>query len=84
MTNIYKGSRDGWEKVIFASRVFDKGPTLIIVKSTTGAIFGGYTSKNWAASGGFVKDTDAFVFNLNTKYTPSNYDYAVHMWSNGF
>jgi hypothetical protein len=36
--------RDGWEKEIFVSRVFNKGPTLIIVKSTTGAIFGGYTS----------------------------------------
>ena len=31
-----------------------------------------------------MKDTDAFVFNMNTKYTPNNYDYAVQTYPSGF
>ena len=45
--NIYNGSRDGWETAVFREKVFNKGPTLIILKTSEGAICGGYTSKNW-------------------------------------
>jgi hypothetical protein len=45
--NIYNGSRDGWGIGIFKQKVFNKGPTIIILKTTEGAICGGYTSKNW-------------------------------------
>jgi hypothetical protein len=49
--SIYKGSRDGWAIDIFKGKVFNKGPTLIIIRTKTGAICGGYTSKNWDFSG---------------------------------
>jgi hypothetical protein len=42
--NIYKGSRDGWEFDIFAKNVFEKGPIIMILKTTKGAICGGYTT----------------------------------------
>jgi hypothetical protein len=45
--NIYNGSRDGWHYTEFEKRVFNKGPTLIVLKTTEGAICGGYTSMNW-------------------------------------
>jgi hypothetical protein len=44
--NIYNGSRDGWEIAKFKEKVFNQGPTLIILKTTNGAVCGGYTSKN--------------------------------------
>ena len=31
-----------------------------------------------------MKDTDAFVFNMNTKYTPNNYDKAISTLPSGF
>jgi hypothetical protein len=48
--NIYNGSRDGWHKDVFIAKVFNKGPTLIILKTSEGALCGGYTSKNWDGS----------------------------------
>jgi hypothetical protein len=45
--NIYDSSRDGWTFAVFKQKVFGKGPSLIILKATNGAICGGYTSKNW-------------------------------------
>jgi hypothetical protein len=33
---------------------------------------------------GFTKDNSAFVFNLNDKFIPSNYDKAIDDCSNGF
>ncbi len=69
------GSKDGWEIAKFGQLVYNKGPTLIIVKTTKGRICGGYTSKNWINSkGGLVDDADAFVFSVDTftKYLPTN------------
>jgi len=69
------GTRDGWEIAKFRELVYNKGPTLIIVKTTKGRICGGYTSKNWDANGcRYVADADAFVFSVdtNTKYLPTN------------
>ena len=82
--NIYQGSRDGWTKEIFREKVFNMGPTLIILKTTQGAICGGFTSKNWDVSNKYVNDIDAFVFNIHNKYTPSNYDKAIYTLSDGF
>jgi hypothetical protein len=34
--------------------------------------------------GGYTKDDSAFVFNLNDKFIPSNYDNAIYNHSSGF
>ena len=82
--NIYKGSRDGWSKEVFGQKVFNQGPTLILVKTKKGVICGGFTSKSWAASGGYTNDNAAFVFNLNDKFTPTSYDNAIYLVNDGF
>ena len=33
--------------MIFIKKCENKGPTILIVKSNKGQIFGGYTEKNW-------------------------------------
>ena len=70
----------------FREHVFNKGPTLILVKVTNGRICGGYTSNNWDGSDKWVSDTNAFVFSLhnNTKYTPTSTGHAICTRSNGF
>ncbi len=54
LLNIFKGSQDGWAGEIFKLKVFNKGPTLLILKTTEGAKCGGYTSKNWDGSAKWI------------------------------
>ena len=41
---IYRASRDGWESNIFHQKCDNKGPTIVLVRSELGKIFGGYAS----------------------------------------
>ena len=41
------------------------GRLLIIIQTTSGYRFGGYTSKSWTSSNSFIKDELAFIFSLN-------------------
>jgi hypothetical protein len=75
--NIYNASRDGWGTKKYTERVFNKGPTLIILKTSEGFICGGYTSKNWDCSNKWTDDIDAFVFNMTHKYIPNNRQKAI-------
>ena len=45
---IYRASEHGYTAESFHECCDDKGPTLIVVKSTNGCIFGGYTTKHWS------------------------------------
>ncbi|KXJ08368.1 BTB/POZ domain-containing protein KCTD21 [Exaiptasia diaphana] len=48
-TLLYRGSRDGWASSIFHSKCDSfSGPTMVVIKSTGGYIFGGYTEQSWA------------------------------------
>jgi hypothetical protein len=82
--NIYKGSRDGWSKEIFGQKVFNQGPTIVLVKTKLGAICGGFTSKSWGGNNVYANDNAAFVFNLNDKFIPSYYDGAIRLRNDGF
>jgi hypothetical protein len=82
--NIYNASRDGWYYTEFTKRVFNRGPTLIVLKTTEEAICGGYTSKNWDGSDKYTDDFDAFVFNMTHKYIPNNSQNAICTDPKGF
>ena len=46
----------------------NKGPTISIIKSECGNIYGGYTSKSWtSANGEHTEDKEAFVFLIESK-----------------
>ena len=57
---------------------------MIVLKTTEGAICGGYTSKNWDGSGKYTDDIDAFVFNITHKYIPNDRQKAIATHSQGF
>jgi hypothetical protein len=84
VTNIFKGSRDGWSKEVFGQKVFCQGPTIVLLRTKKYRICGGFTSKSWAASGGYTNDNAAFVFNLAGKVHPSNCNGAISLRSDGF
>ena len=48
---IYRASEHGYTAESFHEYCDDKGPTLIVIKSSGGWIFGGYTTQSWKASG---------------------------------
>ena len=51
---LYRASEHGYTPESFHEYCDDKGPTLIIVKSSGGWIFGGYTTKSWSGHGIYI------------------------------
>ena len=65
---LYKGTEDGDTIGIFHKKCDNQGPTISIIESTDGHIFGGYTSKSWNTNNkSDVPDPDSFLFNINIK-----------------
>jgi len=60
---LYIASEDGDNGVVFHKKCDDQGPTVAIIESTTGAVFGGYTDATWKGNG-WAKSTKAFLFRL--------------------
>ncbi len=60
---LYRGTRDGFTWDSFHSKCDDHPKTVIVVRSNNN-IFGGYTSSTWNNQGGFISDSNAFLFNL--------------------
>jgi len=63
-TLIYNATKDGFESKKFHEKCNNKGPTITLICSN-GYLFGGYTSVSWCSSGGYVNDSNAFIFLLN-------------------
>jgi hypothetical protein len=61
---IYRASRDGFEATKFHYKCDHKPNTLIVIKSTNGNIFGGYTEKSWSGSNNYKTDYNSFIFSL--------------------
>ena len=51
MKLLYRASEHGYTANSFYEYCDDKGPTLIIIKSSEGWIFGGYTTQSWSGDG---------------------------------
>eukprot|EP00300_Choanocystis_sp_HF-7_P013446 c18301_g1_i2.p1 GENE.c18301_g1_i2~~c18301_g1_i2.p1 ORF type:complete len:576 (+),score=119.36 c18301_g1_i2:33-1730(+) len=76
---LYRGSRDGFTPQAFHSKCDEKnlppdlvGPTLTIIQSAEGFVFGGYSKAPWrGAAGNYVQQpaSDVFIFSLKG---PSN------------
>jgi len=68
---LWRGSRDGFGADDFHSRCDGEKNTLTIIKTTTGFIFGGYTTQAWASPkyNEYKRDPYAFLFTFKN---PSN------------
>jgi len=64
---IYRASQDGFEASKFHTKCDNKPNTLIIVKSTDGNVFGGYTEQTWNHTGNYKADPNSFIFSLINK-----------------
>jgi hypothetical protein len=65
---LMRGSRDGFDCKKFHELCDDRGPTLTIVESTLGKVFGCYTAVKWASvDGKYLPDPNAFIFSLTNR-----------------
>ena len=67
---IYKATRDGGTGKNFHSHCDNKGPTLTLINSTNGYIFGGFISISWEGPTSWTyksNDDSAFIFSINNK-----------------
>ena len=60
-------SKNGTQSQDFHIYCDDKGPTLILVKTTKNKIFGGFTPLDWKKNGDqlYDKSNQTFIFSLN-------------------
>ena len=81
---LYKATEDGDTITHFHSKCDNKRNTLMIIKTTTQYIFGGFTKVGWKnVKGEDIYDDNAFCFSINLKkiYTIKEPKYALHCQS---
>jgi len=61
---LYIASRDGDDASSFHSACDNKGPTIVIVQTTSGAVFGGYAGESWGGSYRWITSSDSFMFSF--------------------
>lgn len=69
---LYSGDRDGWKFKDFHRTSDGKYPTLVLVQSSNGRIFGGFSTTRWYSydkeeQGKYEADDSAFVFSLDNE-----------------
>ncbi|CAG8631864.1 1303_t:CDS:2 [Paraglomus brasilianum] len=62
---LLRGSRDGFDSDVFHALCDFQGATVVIIKTGSGQIIGGYNPVNWKSSGEWIATTESFIFNLN-------------------
>jgi hypothetical protein len=63
---LFRASRDGWNVADFHQCCDGKGPTVVVVRSESGHVFGGATDSSWNSVGGYTQAA-AFLFGLHTQ-----------------
>jgi len=61
---IYRATRDGFGATDFHSKCDSYQNSLVIIKSTNGNVFGGYTEQNWSHSVDYKNDPNAFLLSF--------------------
>ncbi len=59
---VYNSTEHGFHKNELINRVGQRKPTVVIVRTTTGYVFGGAINIEWSSSGGLQTDAGAFTF----------------------
>ncbi len=64
---LYNAKRDGDTKIILDQKLINYSPTLHLIKTKKGRLFGGFTTQIIDSSNQRRKDNKAFLFSLNLK-----------------
>jgi len=61
---LYDTSIDSDTSSAFHAACDSEGPTVTLIETTEGNVFGGFTSQDWASNNRWLSDNDAFVYAL--------------------
>ena len=64
---LFNSKYDGDLMSTFFKKVENKSPTIIMIKSSNGYRFGGYSSIVWKCDGAWYKNDESFIFSFNAK-----------------
>ncbi|KAL3808739.1 hypothetical protein ACHAXA_010905 [Cyclostephanos tholiformis] len=62
LVRVYKATKDGWSAINFHEKVDGKGSAIVIAKSTTGKVFGGYNPLGWMSTDDYGNSNSAFLW----------------------
>ncbi|KAL3668201.1 hypothetical protein V7S43_007062 [Phytophthora oleae] len=65
---LYSLAQDGCSLHTLLLKVRKSNPTLVVVETTKGEIFGGFTSEEWQTSANYYGIGESFVFSCNPKF----------------
>lgn len=88
---LYRASRDGFRASDFHRTCDNKGETLVIIKSTSGCLFGGYTPLQWnQGTNYYIGDSSnrTFIFSLTntrgsspTKFPQKDASHSIYSYA---
>lgn len=82
---LYQASKDDDSSSNFHTRCDSKGATVVIIETTAGNMFGGFTDVVWTSSTGYSTSSKAFLFQLRPtlkRYNKKNgSNYAIYRHS---
>merc|ERR1719382_1895351 len=82
---LYQASKDDDSSSNFHSRCDGKGATVVIIETTKGTVFGGFSDVSWSSSSGYSTSTKSFLFQLRPsmkRYSKKNgSSYAIYRHS---
>jgi hypothetical protein len=81
---IYRASRDGYTAKAFHQCCDGCFPTMTVIRSKDGSIFGGFTSIPWGSTNEDKTDTLAFLFTLKNPHRIKPTKYSIHEQGVGF
>ena len=67
-TKCYSKEDDSHDSATFHSKCDGVGPTITIMKLSTGKIIGGYSDLSWASSGNNVASSNAYLFSITNDW----------------
>ena len=65
LTTLFNSGDSGWTNVsAFHSSCDNTGPTIVLIRTSDGKSYGGYTSVSWVGNSSFQPDGEAFLFRM--------------------
>ena len=64
----YRKTTNGAASTTFHSLCDNKGPTITVIKLSTGKLIGGYDATSWTSSNGYVSSVPNFLFSLTNSF----------------
>ena len=84
---LYRASEDGDIMKTFHNYIDNKGPTLLLIKSTKGKKFGGFNPISWKVDNEYYSHDNTFLFSLDKKkkylIKKELKNYCTFGWKNG-